>query len=793
MADGAIRIITKIGTEGFEQGRKRLEHGMKKLGDSMKHLANSTFGVGNAANKAFESARLKAQDTEIAIAEIEKKMQSVREAAQDVGAEGSKAFQKAKTKADELNRSLSELNAERDAMAQSKLAQAVPSGMRLSDLTDDFIGKTLSKDSGIKAIDKQISKTEARLAEYRARMQEAKASGSGLTDEAERELKSLQKKLDGLNIRLLQYRQRMEDAKSGTSGFSQVTDRVKKSFQGLFGESKKVEKQTGRTGTMIERMISRMLIFAAIALVMKSVSEGIQNIAQASESANTVLSNLSTNFLYLKNSIATAVIPILEALAPMIMFITDNLTALFNMVGMVTARLFGGETTFVKAKKAQTDYAESLDKTGKAAKKAAKALAAFDQINILQQKEDTTPGMPDPKDMFEEVEIPEETLAFVDKISELFERLKETAQPAVDALKNGLEKIDWQKINAALQRLWEALRPFAVKVGEGLLWLWERVLVPLGTWTISNLLPAFLGLLSAALKALNIVIDILKPGALWLWNEWLKPLAQWTGETIIRAINLLTDAFNGFSDWAKKNPETVRHMGEIILEFLAGIWIYNTAKNIIVFIAGLRAALLGLSGTITIAGAGAALAAIGFAALFVAIIELIKHWDEMNGIERTVSILGAIAAAAAVAAAAVGALHSAWSFGIAAAAIVAGIAAISIAISSAKKRAESEFSSIQSPSIKATGIPRLATGTVIPPNREFTAILGDQKSGTNVEAPLSTIEQALENVWRRMGGTGGDGDIVINNGIELDGEVIFNNQQRIARRRGARLLNGVSG
>lgn len=48
-------------------------------------------------------------------------------------------------------------------------------------------------------------------------------------------------------------------------------------------------------------------------------------------------------------------------------------------------------------------------------------------------------------------------------------------------------------------------------------------------------------------------------------------------------------------------------------------------------------------------------------------------------------------------------------------------------------------------------IPRLASGAVIPANREFLAVLGDQKSGTNVEAPLSTIEQAVENVLNRRG------------------------------------------
>lgn len=46
-------------------------------------------------------------------------------------------------------------------------------------------------------------------------------------------------------------------------------------------------------------------------------------------------------------------------------------------------------------------------------------------------------------------------------------------------------------------------------------------------------------------------------------------------------------------------------------------------------------------------------------------------------------------------------------------------------------------------------IPKLAKGAVIPANKPFLSVLGDQKSGTNIEAPLKTIEQALENVLVR--------------------------------------------
>lgn len=55
-------------------------------------------------------------------------------------------------------------------------------------------------------------------------------------------------------------------------------------------------------------------------------------------------------------------------------------------------------------------------------------------------------------------------------------------------------------------------------------------------------------------------------------------------------------------------------------------------------------------------------------------------------------------------------------------------------------------------------IPRLAKGAVIPPNREFMAVLGDQRHGTNIEAPLDTIKQALAEVMATQNG----GDVTIN-------------------------------
>lgn len=53
---------------------------------------------------------------------------------------------------------------------------------------------------------------------------------------------------------------------------------------------------------------------------------------------------------------------------------------------------------------------------------------------------------------------------------------------------------------------------------------------------------------------------------------------------------------------------------------------------------------------------------------------------------------------------------------------------------------------------KMKNVPALATGAVIPPNAPFMAMLGDQKHGTNIEAPLETIKQAVAEVVGNSGG-----------------------------------------
>ena len=92
------------------------------------------------------------------------------------------------------------------------------------------------------------------------------------------------------------------------------------------------------------------------------------------------------------------------------------------------------------------------------------------------------------------------------------------------------------------------------------------------------------------------------------------------------------------------------------------------------------------------------------------------------------------------------------------------------------------------PELNIPKIPKLAQGAVIPPNREFMAVLGDQKQGTNIEAPLETIKQALAEVMAQQGGRdGGDMTII----MELDrrefGRAVVKSYKEESRRVGVSL------
>lgn len=72
------------------------------------------------------------------------------------------------------------------------------------------------------------------------------------------------------------------------------------------------------------------------------------------------------------------------------------------------------------------------------------------------------------------------------------------------------------------------------------------------------------------------------------------------------------------------------------------------------------------------------------------------------------------------------------------------------------------------PELKQISIPRLATGAVIPANKEFLAVLGDQKHGTNIEAPEDLIRKIVREETAKSNNSGG-GDVNLHLTVECEG------------------------
>lgn len=88
-------------------------------------------------------------------------------------------------------------------------------------------------------------------------------------------------------------------------------------------------------------------------------------------------------------------------------------------------------------------------------------------------------------------------------------------------------------------------------------------------------------------------------------------------------------------------------------------------------------------------------------------------------------------------------------------------------------------------------IPKYARGAVIPPNREFLAVLGDQKSGTNVEAPLATIVQAMQIALASNGGANsGTNEAYMVLDDEVFGKLVYRYNNKERNRIGVSLAGG---
>lgn len=328
---------------------------------------------------------------------------------------------------------------------------------------------------------------------------------------------------------------------------------------------------------------------------------------------------------------------------------------------------------------------------------------------------------------------------------------------ASESIKDWSANLDFSPLLESFDNVLVSANPVVRAIGNLLLWFLNNVLLPITKWGLEQGLPEVFELIAASLDLLYSVIETLAPTAEWFWNTFLQPFGEWSGKVIIAALKKLVNALLKFSDWISENQSLVESATVAVLAFFAA-WKFlaflNGVSQIIAKSGELIVILLKMIDAID----PVALSISGIISL---VAVLARNWDKMTPTERMISGLLAAASAVGVLAVALGALSGGVGAAVVAASLAAGIAAATIAIDAGKRKTQSVYSSAgggrsaKYASAAATyNMPRLATGTVVPPRAgEFAAILGDNKRETEVVSPLSTMKQALKEALAESGGS----------------------------------------
>lgn len=266
------------------------------------------------------------------------------------------------------------------------------------------------------------------LEELRMSLEAAKAeredlisSGGGyLNTSAEEKLGNAVQKLGG---QMDEYAEKTEKGKKETNGLANAQKRAADTT------NKHNINLKGNLKTILKYAFGIRSLFVLVNKLRRAFLEGVKNLAQYDKATNESVSALKSSLATLKNAFAAAFAPIINFLAPLATKLTDFINEIVSNLGMLIAKL-SGQTTFIKAKKIQEDYAESLKDTADAAKEAQGYLSGLDQIKTYSEDKSSSisGGAKSPADMFETVSIPPDAFGIDTFLSELEKKLPKSIE-----------------------------------------------------------------------------------------------------------------------------------------------------------------------------------------------------------------------------------------------------------------------------------------------------------------------------------------------------------------------------
>lgn len=707
--DGQVIIETRL-------SNKKIETDFKKIDKQTKNMINRY-------NKSVDSIKKQ----ELALEKVKSKLQEIEN-----GSIVPKSIKNAESELAKVNKELELIDKQANEISnrQETLSFDIESQKSLGELGDS---------EAIKTSELEIQKLDKTMQELAVQEDQAKLKVSELTNKIS-ELKNNSPEVNQLKQQINNMTSSLGESKKQTNELGESIKKnlsFKAKLMGISGFDE-VGKKVDKLKTRMTRLIGTVAIFSLIRNSLTNLRNGFVSLLKQNDDFSSSLNQIKANLM-------TAFAPIYNACLPAINSLMNTLSKLTGTIAVFVSGLFGA--SLEDAKNQAEGLSKSLDDTAKSGEKASGSLASFDNLEVIADNTSsgsgTSSGNNNNVDYSGEITYSQKLLDILNKISKWVTDNSEIVigfiggvTGALIALKLlGLDPIQSLGIGIALAG--------AIILIQGII---NFIKDP--SWENFGTILTGLSLILAGVAIAMLAVNAANPVA-WIMLAIAAVVAL--GAVIIKNWNSIKEVFSKIWSWiSEKVIEPVKNGFASAGEFLKEKW--NKIKE---FFSGLWEGMKD----------GAKNAWEGIKKVFSTVATFFKNifTNAWEGVKKVFSVGGKIFDGIKD-----GILNG---FKTIVNAIIGGInKVVSIPFNginwALKKIRDIEFLGI-SPfkdlikTIDIPQIPKLATGTVIPPRSEFMAILGDQKRGVNIETPLDTMVEAFNKALDDR--NTGNGELVIEN------------------------------
>lgn len=763
------REISKLDTQQANLGTKRskLTRQLDEAADAAQKARSALEETKKKAGETVAAAREIGQNSiEKATAELEKagaayvkqvqaKLEQSRGKYQSMGVEQQYAYAEQQTRKMYPATVAAYTAADKNlTAAQAAAAEEVAKAQATANREVAAAGKELqsANEAGNKLCDalQEVEIESERISNLQAGLRQTLEAQTAQLDKARGSAGRLEALFGRMNQSAAGLKSKLSQGVVGA--FQKGTSAVKRFTSHLF----KGNKYTNMMASRFRRIAMGALIFNAVSSAIRNLTSGMSAALKQNSALNSALANM-------KGAAYQVVAPLANMLAPALTMVANAAAVALSYLAKLLSFFSGKSLAATKAE------AAAIGAMGSAAKKAGRSLASFDTINQLSSNDSGSGSQTITPNYSYEAQSP-----FLDEVKSAIEAgdWAGAGKLLADKLNSIVENWDayaWgqrlgKKINNGISFLYAFLVAFnwvalGGKLAEGFNGMAEMIdwghlgaLFVAGISIAIQMVAGFLAGLDWA--ALGVDLSLFVQGAL---DELTRAISNadpsqigagiaqffmnidWAGiatslwELLTAALDASKDMLiSFFSEMFGDN------IGEMLGTFTTIALGIALALGAITAAAGLLNIAIGLlTSPITLVVAA-------MAALITIIVLVVQHWDELKAKAGEVWE-GVVSTTKSAVNSIIGFINGMIS------AVTAGINAVIRALNSIQidipewvPGIGGKHFGISLSELTAPQIPYLAQGAVIPPNREFLAVLGDQKSGTNIEAPAELIRSIVQ-------------------------------------------------